>query len=346
MSDINIQTSAQTTLAWRRHGVDGDPWKSFGSDPSITDVSVDLDVDEQSDYGTRDVVNRELTGVSGSLGVDVTANHWWLTEHWLEEFADTPTDNEDGTFTWTGDGTEDYTYIDVRIGNTRSGEDYIFERCASDVDVSMSSPYGGGDNTVDLSFTLDASWVYKESPTEQDTEPEIRFEDADPLYFKNSRVSTPTGIDSTYVLTEFSFSVSNDDEGVSQIPVVNNGEVTGGLEDVTRSPGSRDIEVDRTILRNDEDEEFDRILDDDGRPDGAQDPEYDLEVTIGNSIVDGSEITGVDEIHEITFSFTDLFPTDFSWSGFDDRGGDISQDLSDGATGLTAEYRVGTDTRP
>lgn len=346
MSDIDIQTSAQTVLAWRWNHIDGDPWKSWGSDPTLNDVSVSPSVDEQSDYGDRDVVNRELTAIEGSLGVEVTANHFWLTEHWLEEWSDSPTDNGDGTFTWEGDGTQEYRYIDVLVSNTRSGEDYIFERCASDVELSMSSPYGGGDNNVALSFTIDVSWFRKESPQTQGEEPDVRFQDADPLYFKNSRVSTPASVSETYVLTEFSLSITNNDEGISQIPVVNNGEVTGGLRDVTRSPGNREIEVSRTVLRNNRDEEVERILNADGVPDGAQDPEYDLEVTIGNSIVDGSEVTEVSEIHELTLSLTDLFPTDFSWGGFDERGGDISEDLTDGAASLSAEYRTGTDTRP
>jgi len=345
MSEIDIQTSAQTALMWSRYGEDDD-WKSFGSDPSITSLSVEVDEDEQADYGTRDVSNRELTNVTGSVGVDCTANHFWWIEYAIEQFDDAPTDNGDGTYTWSGDGSEEYDYIDVAVINTRSGEEYIFERCGVNVDLSMSSPYGGGDNPVELSFDIDVSWVRKADGEIALENPDNQFSDADPLYFKNARVDLPSELegDDHYVLTELSFSVSNNDEGITQIPVVNNGTVEGGLEDVTRSPGSRELSIDRTVLRHATDEDFERMLDSDGVPTSDVE-EFDLQIVIGNSIVNG-EITTPTDIHEATFAFRDLFPPSFEWSGFDERGGDISSQVSDGATGLDVDYKVGTDVRP
>lgn len=344
MSDINVQTSAQTALYWSRHGAD-DATKTFGADPSIGSFTIEVSQDEQSEYGNRDVVNREVTNVNGSVSVTATATHWWHLEFWLAQFEDTPTDNGDGTFTWTNDGSQEYDYIDVVIANTRSGEDYVLKKCGVEATVSMSSPYGGGDNNVEVSYEIDVSNPEKIEPTNQDTAPAEQFVDADPLYFKNSRVNTPDPISQSYVLTEFEFSLTNNDEGINQIPVVTDGTVQGGIQDVTRSPGDRELEISRTVLRRAEnDRELERILDDTGVPDGSKE-DYDLVVEIGNDIVNG-QITTPNDIHSVKFMFSDLFGSNFDWSGYDERGGDISQSLTDNPSGVDVEYTVGTDTRP
>jgi len=440
MSDPQIQTSAQTALYWSRHG-ENDTTKTFGADPSIGSFTIEVSEDQQSEYGNRDVVNREVTNVNGSVSITATATHWWHLEFWLARFEDTPTDNGDGTFTWTNDGSQEYDYIDVVIANTRSGEDYVLKKCGVEATISMSSPYGGGDNNVEISYTIDVSNPEKIEPANQDVAPAEQFVNADPLYFKNSRVDTPDAISQSYVLTEFEFSLTNNDEGISQIPVVyymsditalsapvtpsansvgvqtqsvgqgtvelydgtntllgsadasssgwigvdvggvnvesvklvrggdvstetisvnsqvdGNGttetadvststNVQGGIQDVTRSPGDRELEISRTVVRDAEnDRELERILDSNGVPDGSKE-DYDLVVEIGNDIVNG-QVTDPTDIHSVVFTFSDLFGNNFDWSGFDERGGDISQSLTDNSSGVDVEYTVGTGTRP
>lgn len=339
---MKIQTSAQTALYWSRHG-ESDDTKSFGADPSIGSFTIETEENELAEYGTREVVDREITNVTGSVSVTATATHWWHLETWFESFG-SPTDNNDGTYTWETDGSESYDYIDLTIANTRSGEDYLLKKCGVDMTVSMSSPYGGGDNNIELSFEIDVANVEKIIPSPQDTEPDQRFTDADPLYFKNSYLSLPTGVEQTWILTELEFSVTNNDEAITQIPVNDGSTTQGGIQAVTRAAGGRDLTLDRTILRtSDFDEEMERILTS-GVPDG-QVEEYDLKVIVGNDIVNG-EVETVNDIHHIEFSFKNLFPSEFSLSGFDERGGDISQEISEMPTTMTVSYTNGTNTRP
>lgn len=352
--DISIQTTKDTEVFWRPHDpaqdltADHSDWLRFGADQSIGSKSIELETDERAEYGSRDVEGREMVNVSPSLSLTATATHWWHLQAWLTGFE--AASNE--TWDFTTDGAQDPALIDITVANTASGEDYVFGPCSTDVTVSLSDPEtGGGDGNVDLSFEFGISNFAKVTDWSQgDDRTVTTFDAANPMYFKGALIDySDWGLNTDLVLSEFEFSVTNNHSAIGQIPVTNsNGDVIGGIDDVTRSPGSRDFEITAGTLRiaDETDESLDRALATDGTPAGDGVTTPDLTVLIKSGIRDQSGSFAASNVHEIALDFVDLFPTTHEYSGYDERGGDIQLDVSDEPTTMSARYHAQGATNP
>jgi len=356
--DITIQTTKDSEVVYRQHdptvaldshdpgNSDQSEWLRFGADQSIDTKTIDVENDERAEYGSRDVEGRELVNVSGDVSISATATHWFHIQAWLTGFAA-------GTDPWDfeTDGAQKPVLLDIAIANTASGEDYVFGPCLVDFTCSASDPQsGGGDGDVNLSFDVTASNVAKATSFSQAGDRTVTtFDTANPMYFKGALVDVSNWpYDKRPVLTEFEFSVTNNGEGIGQIPVTDrSGTVNGGLQDVTRTPGARDFEFTRSVFRiaDETDADVERTMSG-GVIDGSAVTTPDLTVNLGSGIRDSNGDLDPGGVHEVQLSFTDLFPDSFEYSGFDERGGNITLDGSDMPTTMSAKYDAQGATNP
>ena len=323
MSTSQIQTGAHSTVSFlfEDDGYGETPTdsnhKPFGKDVKLRTFQGSRNAVALYRPDTRDVAEFIEQQFSGAFSVEFVLS---LNNPWFNSLIiDNPsTTGAEAPYTHEFDGESPRSFR-IISANTKSGEEYTLEGAfVNNASFNVRIP---GNVTVSL------DGVYSSLDVSNPGTPVAQPVDSGrPATFANAEIDLGGTVRS--LVQALQFRISNNSDPIYQI---------GAEEAVQFSPKARQLSIDHTRLRTDEDDEdIERFLG--GSSLGRADRD-DIVVTINNGESGSAQ-------RQLKYTFTDSMPNDFQLSGTGDPAADVQANISERPTGVTAEAINAASSQP